>query len=32
MKLAKKAECRDVRDRVYGMLSMVRHQVRINVD
>jgi hypothetical protein len=32
MKLAKKAECRDVRDRVYGMLSIVRHQVRINVD
>ena len=32
MKLAKKAECRDVRDRVYGMLSMVRRQVRINVD
>jgi hypothetical protein len=25
MKLAKKAECKDVRDRVYGMLSMVRH-------
>jgi hypothetical protein len=32
LKLAKKAECKDVRDRVYGMLSMVRQQVRIEVD
>ena len=30
--LARKAECRDVRDRIYGMLSMVKQQVRIQVD
>lgn len=32
MGLAKKAECGDVRDRVYGMLSMVKPVVRISVD
>jgi hypothetical protein len=32
MRLSKKAECRDARDRVYGMLSMVKRQVRIKVD
>lgn len=32
IRLVKKAECKYVRDRIYGMLSMVRHQVRIDVD
>jgi hypothetical protein len=32
MRLSRKAECKDARDRVYGMLSMVKSQVRIEVD
>lgn len=32
MRLSKKLQCKDVRDRVYGMLSMVKQEVRIKVD